>query len=139
MIVADIIYVQPARVVANAMHCLKLLMADSTQVHNDVNSVAFLLDGHQITSGSDDGTIRVWNIISSILSHSARTGSRSCLAQKMVHFAMEGNHSAGDRDVELLKLVELAPALPRPLPLAKSRPLGLGERVPPKWTPMCWI
>lgn len=37
MIVADIIYVQPARVVANAMHCLKLLMADSTQVHNDVS------------------------------------------------------------------------------------------------------
>jgi WD40 repeat protein len=69
--------------------------------HTDsVNSVAFSPDGNRIVSGSDDGTIRVWNATTgqmegspftghtewSILSHSLQMGTGSSLARMIALF-----------------------------------------------------
>ena len=40
------------------------LLCEMTQAHSDwVKAVAFSPDGTKIVSGSDDGTLKVWNIV----------------------------------------------------------------------------
>ena len=40
------------------------LLSDKTNAHSDwVKAVAFSPDGTKIVSGSDDGTLKVWNIV----------------------------------------------------------------------------
>ena len=40
------------------------LLSEKTNAHSDwINSVAFSPDGTKIVSGSDDGTIKVWDMV----------------------------------------------------------------------------